>query len=102
MRRWADRCDPSATPAIKQFRDYKMSRNETSFLTAVCLTWVGLKIQKIEFYVARMHINIFCLLYVPQKSSRITLKNYLFKTCTALMKCRPCYKPLSRYERGFD
>ena len=41
-----------------------------------------------------MHINIFCLLYVPQKSSRITLKNYLFKISTAQMKCGPCYKPL--------
>ena len=101
MRRWADRCDPFVTPAIKQFRDYKMSRNETSFLTAVCLTWVGFK--KIEFYVARMHINIFCLLYVcTSKGTCITLKNYLFKICTALMKCGPCYKPLSRYERGFD
>ena len=28
MRRWADRCDPSVTPAIKQFRDYKMRLNE--------------------------------------------------------------------------
>ena len=84
------------------FAGLQNDRNETPFSMSTCPTWMRVLNTKKSYLGAQDPIKHKSSIELAPEVVSTNSINYLAKVDTALMKPRPCYKPRSQCERGFD